>query len=70
MSDPIADIIHNWYMKGGTNIELAKQIRQQIGRELLGKEQKQTEYGINNAWDWEYVLSSHIREICQLEEDK
>lgn len=49
--------------------DTAKQIRQQIGKEIMEKEKTETEHGMNNAWDWSYVRSGDIRKICQLEND-
>jgi len=48
--------------------DAAKQIRQQIGLELLEKETIIESKGINNGYSINYVSSYRIREVCQLEE--
>lgn len=80
MNDPIKDILRKLdtemaqavaagSAKGlGGYDEAAKQIRQQIGRELLEKETVIESRGINNGYSINYVSSLKIREVCQLEE--
>ena len=67
MNDKISDIIYKaLYNETSPRPMLAestaKQIRQQIGRELLG-------YGYNNKSGKHVVDLRSIREICQLGED-
>ena len=57
MSDPIAEMVS---LHGDPNdpraLKLAKQIRQQVGRELLER--------IDNGWH--SVTVENIREVCQI----
>jgi len=66
LNDPIADILKQVFMSSGYDFEFddaTKQIRQQIGRELL------TERNLFNHTSGDnFVREDIISEVCQLEE--
>lgn len=64
MSDPIVDILRSKLLFSEYADNIAKQIRQQIGRELLGERHPDDDWRINRSW-----LINRIREVCQLEEE-
>ena len=62
MSDPIADILKKYWPYTPHKKDVAKQIRQQIGRELL--DPNKTTYGYTAE------MIARIREVCKLEGKK
>ena len=60
MSDPIVDIININDRHGYDMRVTVKQIRQQVGRELLEKSNRDND---SDIWD----LIETIREVCKLE---
>ena len=67
MSDPIADICLKWMMKyarhdDGNPVLAAREIRQQIGRELLERK-----FIVEHEMDTPAVSEDDINEVCQLE---